>query len=64
MKEDPRKVATAGYINPIIAMLLGWLFNNETMTAQSLVAAVVLILGVVFIIRDKDELNSSEETSS
>ncbi|WP_264793003.1 EamA family transporter [Aureispira anguillae] len=54
IKEDPRKVATATYINPIIALLLGWYFNNEVITSQSLCAATILILGVVFIIRDDE----------
>lgn len=53
LKEDPRKVSTATYVNPIIALLLGWYFNNEVITIQSLSAAAILILGVVFIIRDK-----------
>lgn len=52
LKEDPRKVATATYINPIIALILGWYFNNEVITIQSLLAATILILGVVFIIKD------------
>lgn len=51
IKEDPSKVATATYINPIIALFLGWYFNDEILSHQALLAAVVLILGVVFIIR-------------
>ena len=60
MKEDPRKVATVTYINPIVAMFLGWFFNNELITIQSLVAALVLISGVVFIIRDKDPVPKAD----
>ncbi|MDC6388505.1 EamA family transporter [Maribacter sp. PR1] len=46
---SPEKVATSSYVNPIIAMILGWYFLNETITAQSLIAAVILLTGVYFI---------------
>lgn len=46
---SPEKVATSSYVNPIIAMLLGWYFLNETITAQSLIAALILLTGVYFI---------------
>ncbi len=46
---SPEKVATSSYVNPIIAMLLGWYFLHETITVQSLVAAIILLTGVYFI---------------
>lgn len=46
---SPEKVATSSYVNPIIAMLLGWYFLQEEITAQSVVAALVLLTGVYFI---------------
>ncbi len=46
---SPEKVATNTYVNPIIAMLLGWYFLNEQITTQSIIAAVVLLTGVYFI---------------
>ncbi len=46
---SPEKVATSTYVNPIIALLLGWYFLSEQITAQSIVAAVVLLTGVYFI---------------
>lgn len=45
----PEKVATSSYVNPIIAMLLGWYFLKEEITTQSIIAAVVLLTGVYFI---------------
>lgn len=48
-KVSPDKVATSTYVNPIIALLLGWYFLNEVITTQSIVAAVVLLTGVYFI---------------
>ena len=46
---SPEKVATSTYVNPIIAMVLGWYVLNEQITTQSIVAAVVLLTGVYFI---------------
>lgn len=46
---SPEKVATSTYVNPIIAMGLGYYFLNETITLQSLLAAAVLLSGVYFI---------------
>ncbi|MGB5363364.1 MAG: EamA family transporter, partial [Aureibaculum sp.] len=46
---SPEKVATSTYVNPIIALLLGWYFLNEQITTQSIIAAAVLLTGVYFI---------------
>ncbi|MBE7647918.1 EamA family transporter [Tenacibaculum finnmarkense] len=46
---SPEKVATSAYVNPIIALFLGWSLLNEQLTTQSIVASAVLLLGVYFI---------------
>jgi drug/metabolite transporter (DMT)-like permease len=46
---SPEKVATSTYVNPIIALGLGWYFLDEQVTFQSLIAAAVLLTGVYFI---------------
>lgn len=46
---SPEKVATSTYVNPIIALILGWLVLNEHITTQSIIAAVILLTGVYFI---------------
>lgn len=46
---SPEKVATSTYVNPVIAMILGWYFLDEQITTQSAVAAAVLLTGVYFI---------------
>ncbi len=46
---SPEKVATSTYVNPIIALLLGWWVLNEQITTQSIIAAVILLTGVYFI---------------
>ncbi|MEN8788714.1 MAG: EamA family transporter [Flavobacteriaceae bacterium] len=46
---SPEKVATNTYVNPIVAMFLGWYFLNERITVQSIIAAIILLTGVYFI---------------
>jgi len=48
-KVSPSKVATSAYVNPIIAVFLGWWFRHEIITVQTLIAAAIMILGVFFI---------------
>jgi drug/metabolite transporter (DMT)-like permease len=53
---SPEKVSTSAYVNPIIAMFLGWYFLEEEFTAQSIVASVVLLTGVYFITSRKRQV--------
>ncbi len=53
---SPDKVATSTYVNPIIALILGWYVLNEEITTQSIVAAAVLLTGVYFINTSKTTL--------
>lgn len=48
-KVSPEKVSTSAYVNPIIALLLGWSILDEQITLQSIIAAIILLLGVYFI---------------
>ena len=47
--ESPDKVATFAYVNPVIAVLLGWLFRGEVLTLSAGIAAVLLLTGVYLI---------------
>lgn len=49
MRVSPEKVATNTYVNPVIAVLLGWAFNSEELTIQSWIAAGIMLTGVFFI---------------
>ncbi|MCT4697757.1 EamA family transporter [Tenacibaculum haliotis] len=46
---SPEKVATSAYVNPIIALFLGWSLLDEQLTKQSVIASVILLTGVYFI---------------
>ncbi len=47
------KVATSAYVNPLIALVLGWYVLDEHISLQSIIAAVILLTGVYFINRKK-----------
>lgn len=46
---SPEKVSTSAYVNPIIALFMGWYFLDEVFTIQSIIASVILLTGVYFI---------------
>jgi drug/metabolite transporter (DMT)-like permease len=45
----PSVVSTYAYVNPVIAVFLGWLILNETFSAGMLWGAAVVVAGVVII---------------
>jgi drug/metabolite transporter (DMT)-like permease len=46
---DTEKVATSAYVNPVIALFMGWYFLGEQLTTQSVLASAILLTGVYFI---------------
>jgi drug/metabolite transporter (DMT)-like permease len=48
--EPPARVATYAYVNPVVAVLLGWLVAGERITGATLVAAAIIIGAVVLIV--------------
>jgi len=46
---SPEKVSTSTYVNPVVALFLGWWLNAEIITYQSLWAAAIMLTGVLFI---------------
>ena len=47
----PAAVATYAYVNPIVAMLLGWLIAGEAFGPRMIIAAVIILSGVALINR-------------
>jgi len=45
----PARAATYAYVNPVVAVLLGWLVASEPLTRQMLIAAAVIIGSVILI---------------
>jgi drug/metabolite transporter (DMT)-like permease len=49
------KVATYAYVNPVVAIFLGWLILSEQITAITLVGAAVIVASVAFIVRKETQ---------
>ena len=47
------KVSTSAFVNPVVALFLGWLVLDERLSAQSIIAAAILLAGVYFITSKK-----------
>ncbi len=45
----PARVATYAFVNPVVAVFLGWVFAGEALSLRVLIAAAVIILAVVLI---------------
>lgn len=45
------KVATYAYVNPVVAIFLGWLILNERITPAILIGAAVIVTSVAVIVR-------------
>ena len=45
----PAKVSTYAYVNPIVAVILGWAVAGEPITSRTLIAAMVILAGVAII---------------
>ena len=49
-KSTAAKVSTYGFVNPVVALFLGWLFLNEQITTRTLLAATIIVTAVVLTI--------------
>jgi drug/metabolite transporter (DMT)-like permease len=45
----PAKVSTYAYVNPLVAVVLGWLFAGESLSGRVALAALVIVSGVAVI---------------
>jgi drug/metabolite transporter (DMT)-like permease len=46
---SPTMAATYAYVNPVVAVFLGWMFAGEALTSRTLVAAAGIVAAVVLI---------------
>lgn len=49
----PAKVATYAYVNPVVAVFLGWALGGETVSVRTLVASAVIVASVVMITAER-----------
>jgi drug/metabolite transporter (DMT)-like permease len=48
-KVSPAKASTYAYVNPLVAVFLGWSIAGEPVSARTLIAAAVIVGGVALI---------------
>lgn len=46
---SPAALGTYAYVNPLVAVVLGWLVLNETLSATQLAGMVVILIGVMLV---------------
>jgi drug/metabolite transporter (DMT)-like permease len=51
----PARVSTFAYVNPVVAVFLGWTMAHETVGPRMLVAAAIIIAGVAIITASKSK---------
>lgn len=50
-KTDPALASSYAYVNPVVAIVLGWMLAGERLNAESLLAVGVILMAVVLIVR-------------
>lgn len=48
-------VSTYAYVNPVIAVILGWAFNDEVISVRTLVAGAAIVVGVALMVSRRVE---------
>jgi drug/metabolite transporter (DMT)-like permease len=47
--ESPTKVSTYAYVNPVVAVLVGYYFGGETLDARTILGTLFVLIGVIVI---------------
>ncbi len=47
--QPPAKASTYAYVNPVVAIFLGWAILDEPLTVRTLIAALVILAGVAIV---------------
>jgi|SRR5581483_2479277 len=57
----PTRVSTYAYVNPVVAVLLGWVFAGEPIGWRTLVAMPIILSGVALVNRGRRRSPTSQE---
>jgi drug/metabolite transporter (DMT)-like permease len=49
-KSTPARVSTYAFVNPVVALFLGWLIAGEAITLRTVLAAAVILTAVILVI--------------
>ncbi|MEN8144418.1 MAG: EamA family transporter [Gemmatimonadota bacterium] len=59
----PAKVATYAYVNPIIAVFLGWLLAGEPLGPRTMIAAALILGSVILVSKAKESADVTTATA-
>jgi drug/metabolite transporter (DMT)-like permease len=51
--DQPTRVASYAYVNPVIAVLLGWLLGGEKLSIQVILGMILVLVGVIAVLRQR-----------
>ena len=57
----PQLTATYAYVNPVVAIFLGWIFLNERLTPRSMAASAIILTGVVMMTLGRNKKRKTVE---
>lgn len=60
----PSRVSTYAYVNPVIAVVLGWLLAGEALTTRILLGATVIVSAVAMVTAGKAPARFGEEAAA
>ena len=61
---SPDHVSTYAYVNPVIAVILGWAFADEIIDLKIIIAAGFIIFSVILITKFREGKNITTEVTS
>ena len=56
-------VSTYAYVNPIVALFLGWVFVSETISLRTFVASGIVILAVAIVVTARSRGDGSNAST-
>ena len=56
----PSIVGTYAYVNPVVAVFLGWLFAHEQITWHQVIALVIILTGVIIVNFSKEKIVAND----
>lgn len=59
---SPDHVSTYAYVNPVIAVILGWAFADEIIDLKIIIAAVFIIISVILITKFREGKNKATKS--
>ena len=55
------RVATYAYVNPVVAIVLGWLILDEVITPITLVGATIIVASVALVVRSESGVRADQK---